>query len=50
MNKLLKLSCLSLFLALVICSCSSQKKYSYETVPNDIISGYFGHDTGGTEK
>lgn len=35
MNKLLKLSCLSLFLALVICSCSSQKKYSYETVPND---------------
>ena len=35
MNKRLKLSCLSLFLALVICSCSSQKKYSYETVPND---------------
>lgn len=35
MNKLLKLSCLSLFLAVVICSCSSQKKYSYETVPND---------------
>lgn len=35
MNKLLKLSCLSLFLALVICSCSSPQKYSYETVPND---------------
>ena len=35
MNKLLKLSCLSLFLALVMSSCSSQKKYSYETVPND---------------
>ena len=35
MNKRLKLSCLSLFLALVICSCSSQKKYSYETVPDD---------------
>ena len=35
MNKLLKLSCLSLFLALVLSSCSSQKKYSYETVPND---------------
>lgn len=34
-NKLLKLSCLSLFLALVICSCSSPQKYSYETVPND---------------
>lgn len=35
MNKLLKLSCLSLFLILVISSCSSQKKYSYESVPND---------------
>lgn len=35
MNKLLKLSCLSLFLVLVFSSCSSQKKYSYETVPND---------------
>ena len=35
MNKLLKFSCLSLFLALVFSSCSSQKKYSYETVPND---------------
>lgn len=35
MNKLLKLSCLSLFLALVMSSCSSQKKYGYETVPND---------------
>jgi len=35
MNKLLKFSCLSLFLVLVFSSCSSQKKYSYETVPND---------------
>ncbi|THG69797.1 insulinase family protein [Bacteroides faecichinchillae] len=35
MNKLLKFLCLSLFLVLVFSSCSSQKKYSYETVPND---------------
>lgn len=35
MNKLLKLSCLSLFFLLVISSCSSTKKYSYETVPDD---------------
>lgn len=35
MNKLFKFSCLSLFLILVFSSCSSQKKYSYETVPND---------------
>lgn len=35
MNKLLKLSCLSLLFAIAFSSCSSSEKYSYETVPND---------------
>ncbi len=35
MNKLIKLSCLSLLCLLALTSCGVQEKYSYETVPND---------------
>ena len=45
MNKRLNFLACHSSLALVICSCSSQKKYSYETVPNDPLKARITHWT-----